>query len=142
MLKATIAGLIITVLFLPTIVMADISSDNQAQLGKINNTANQIAEFDFKPLKISVTAPTKKEVLWLTAKRAHEYLRVQNISPIFVQCLDCNSFVTDSEISLVRMWVNEFVLYDTDTKALTLSVELSDKQLRQLALFNMWPLYI
>ncbi len=97
---------------------------------------------DFKPLMLNVSASSKEEAMLQVTAQASEYLKSCKLCCLMSRCLDTEAFVTELKYSLLNFWAKDFTVIKNVAGEVELKVELSSNQLTQLALFNLWPLFI
>ncbi len=121
---------------------ADSSMLDKPRPQQIQALAGIIMAADFKPLMLNVEASSKEEALLQVAFQAGEYLKSCKLCCLMNRCLDSEAFATDLKYSLLEFWAKDFTVIKNASGEVELKVKLSSKQLTQLALFNLWPLFI
>jgi hypothetical protein len=126
----------------PVAAFADPSMLDKPRPQQIQELAGKIMATDFKPLIFSVEASSKEEALLQVVAQTSEYLKSCNLCCLMSLCLDTEAFATELRYSLLKFWAKDFTVIKNAAGEVEYNVKLSSKQLTQLALFNLWPLFI
>ena len=140
MKRAVLAGVIIGGLLLSTTAWSEDLNRAHQRRGQINSLSAVIMETDFEPVRLTVVAATEKEAFVEVAARARDYVKSHRLCFLMDLCLNTVKMVTNGEYALARQWQDGATLEES-SDGVRLSVELNDKQLTQMALYNMWPLF-
>jgi hypothetical protein len=126
----------------PVAAFADPSMLDKPRPQQIQELAGKIMATDFKPLILSVETSSKEEAFLQVVAQTSEYLKSCKLCCLMSRCLDTEAFATDLKYSLLEFWAKDFTIIENADGEVELKGKLSSKQLTQLALFNLWPLFI
>jgi len=142
MKKLVFVYLIVLGGLLPVAAFADPSMLDKPRPQQIQELAGKIMATDFKPLIFSVEASSKEEAVLQVVAQTSEYLKSCKLCCLMSLCLDTEAFATELRYSLLEFWAKDFTVIKNAAGEVEYNIKLSSKQLTQLALFNLWPLFI
>lgn len=141
MFRLILLALCFLVALLPQIAFAEsIESLQKERYSEITQLAEKIILSDFKTVTFKAQGSTLREALVNTAYEVRDYLDNRGISPLMCECLNTVEIITNEEYALLKQWQFEVYTADTAPESVDLEMTLDQRQLAQVALFNMWPL--
>ena len=127
---------------LPVPAFADDGIENKPLPVQINELAGKIMVTNFKPLALNVEAASEKEALVAIASHVRAYLNDCKVCCLLSRCLEVVKVPTNGEYELIKLWAKEFQVTQITSNRVRISCTLNTAQLTQVALYNMWPLYM
>lgn len=141
MFRLILLALCFLVVLSPQIALAEsIESLQEKRHSEISQLAEKIIHSDFKMVTFTARGSTVRDALVKTAYEVREHLDNRSISPLMCKCLNSVEIITNEEYALFSQWEFDTSVVNTVPTTVELEMTLDQRQLAQVALFNMWPL--
>jgi hypothetical protein len=111
-------------------------------LSEIDRLSRLISEKNFDPIEVKTEGKNFKEALVMAAEVVRDHVGLRSLSPEICKCLKNTNLIPLEECALLKNW--DYTLTEKTVgqeKRVSLLIKLNSRHLKQIALFELWPLY-
>jgi len=126
----------------PQLIWASGVEEERRLSAEINRLGNLIVQKNFEPITVQAEGKDLNEAIMKVTAIVRDHISIRDLSPEICKCLPNHDIILPELCTLIMAW--DYTLTETgagDDKTVSLVVSLAQRELKQLALFQMWPLF-
>lgn len=140
-MKWFVVMIVMLVVSMPGYTLADQTDKPQQHMEEITKLSQAVADKKFEPVTVVAKGANKEEALVRAARDICAHIGLKRLSPTLCKCINNVNFIPKEQCALLLQLSHVVSETESSAEGFTIVIKLDGEQLKQLAYFEMWPLF-